>query len=553
MRKYKYLLLLPISICNCNGCNTQTDKKEDKQDKIPGIRKLINDINKYIKHPSPKSITLDSIINDLQKYTIDNSLDIDKIINEITTLRDNKKCTFNEKQKSSLNNSINHLNNAKKEAKRNKKKYNNLLNKAINELNQVKNENKDNKNKEEIDNELDNVKKDIENIMDNKEELLKLKNKLEGLKNDEKNNKRKIDVLLNKVKGRLKELDKDKEKKEYKPKEKDDKHDKPDKKDDEPDKKDDKPDKKKDKPDKKKKDDDIVNRYKKIIENKGKYFSSKSLGDKCITNNFYQSGYIIRPTQEVYRIVYDNSSGEGIPLEGEQFFNFGIYQYWDKIKDKINKTPNLQGLFNNEGKAIVQRDDGTINHKFFLFCAYHNAMKGNYLWDNYTLLNPDAPGYKTTLGYKPLKKFIKDDISCHSFNFIPKVLDDIIRKYWMDQMKDIKTIPQLIEFLKQQKDNSIPNYDRVYYDRPANENDLTDPNVRPDDENIFKNHEIENYILSDKINEILKSYPNYEFTEDEVLTIAEKTNVEESEILTLVENEQFKSKFEEIRKLAEKS
>lgn len=132
-------------------------------------------------------------------------------------------------------------------------------------------------------------------------------------------------------------------------------------------------------------------------------------------------------------------------------------------------------------------------------------------------MNPDAPGYKL------LKKFTKDgNIETESFNFIPKVLDDIIREYWMNQMKDIKTIPQLIEFLKQQKDNSIPNYKREYCDRPANENDLTDPNVSLYDENIFKTHIIENYILSDKIDEILKSYPNYEFSEDEVLTIAKK-------------------------------
>ena len=134
----------------------------------------------------------------------------------------------------------------------------------------------------------------------------------------------------------------------------------------------------------------------------------------------------------------------------------------------------------------------------------------------------------------------------------------------MNQMKDIKTIPQLIEFLKKQKDNSIPNYKREYCDRPANENDLTDPNVSPYDENIFKTHIIENYILSDKIDEILKSYPNYEFTEDEVLTIAKNINsgaiqlcsdffIAPDSIECEIKNKKFKRKFNEIRELANES
>ena len=323
-------------------------------------------------------------------------------------MRDNKKYTFNEKQKSSLNNSINHLKKAKKEAKRNKKTYNKLLNKAINELNQVKNENKDNKNKEEIDNELDNVKKDIENIMDNKEELLKLKNKLEGLKNDEKNNKGKIDVLLNKVNGKLKKLDKDKDKKEYKPKEKDDKHDKPDKKDDKPDK----PDKKKDKPDKKEqnKNKNIIERYRKMIEKKER--RNKNFDKYCVTNQHYRAPYLVKISpKHAHHLI-----GEAPEFSGLFTEDFSISQtIWESIKNKVNET--MPGLFNNEGKAMVINDKGEINDKFFLYCVW-NGFEDNYPWTNLQYLDPDVPGFQTIPGYKPMKKWAeKGQVSCY-INFI---------------------------------------------------------------------------------------------------------------------------------------
>ena len=274
---------------------------------------------------------------------------------------------------------------------------------------------------------------------------------------------------------------------------------------------------------------------------------NKNFDKYCVTNKHYCAPYLVKISPKHANHLIDDAPA----FSGLFTKNFSISQtIWESIKNKVNET--MPGLFNNEGKAMVINDKGEINDKFFLYCVWH-GIEDNYPWTNLPYLDPDAPGFQTIPGYKPMKKwFEKSQHKCY-INFIPKVLDDIIRKYWMDQMKDIKTIPQLIEFLKQQKDNSIPNYNRVYFDRPANENDLTDPNVSPDDETIFKKYTVKNYILSDKINEILKSYPNYEFTEDEVLTIAEKTNATEFEILTLVKNEQFKSKFEEINKLANKS
>ena len=72
--------MLLLSLSNCSGCNTPKEQKT-KEDKIPGINKLITDIKQYMKNPPPSgSSSLSNIIDELQKYTIDNSSDIDGIL-----------------------------------------------------------------------------------------------------------------------------------------------------------------------------------------------------------------------------------------------------------------------------------------------------------------------------------------------------------------------------------------------------------------------------------------------------------------------------------------
>ena len=57
-----YLLLLSLS--HCSGCNTPKEQKT-KEDKIPGIKKLITDIKQYMKNPPPSgSSSLSNIIDE---------------------------------------------------------------------------------------------------------------------------------------------------------------------------------------------------------------------------------------------------------------------------------------------------------------------------------------------------------------------------------------------------------------------------------------------------------------------------------------------------------
>ena len=86
--------------------------KETKEDKIAGIKKLIIDIKKYKKDPTP-SPSGSNIIDELQKYTPYNLSNIDGIIQKMNTLKNDNKNTFSDKQKESLDKSINHLKYAK--------------------------------------------------------------------------------------------------------------------------------------------------------------------------------------------------------------------------------------------------------------------------------------------------------------------------------------------------------------------------------------------------------------------------------------------------------
>ena len=89
--------------------------KETKEDKIAGIKKLIIDIKKYKKDPTPPP-SGSNIIDELQKYTPYNLSNIDGIIQKMNTLKNDNKNTFSDKQKESLDKSINHLKYAKGKA-----------------------------------------------------------------------------------------------------------------------------------------------------------------------------------------------------------------------------------------------------------------------------------------------------------------------------------------------------------------------------------------------------------------------------------------------------